>query len=134
VRLIYISVVMTGNGGLHRNYKGRASHMGNIGKLPPHRKIQAKVFEEVLKERFYQDRKWGPKIDDTQTTPWMWSAYICNYATKWMKDPLHFTRDDTGEFYDRMIQVSAIAAAACESVLRQREMHGKTFYEPEKIE
>jgi len=91
--LIYISVVMTGNGGLHRNYKGRASHMGNIGKLPPHRKIQAKVFEEVLKERFYQDRKWGPKIDDTQTTPWMWSAYTCNYATKWMKDP--FTLPET---------------------------------------
>ena len=55
----------------------------------------------------------------------MWTAYVCSYATKWMKD-----REDTNEFYDRMIETAAIAAAACESVLRQRDMNGKTFYEP----
>ena len=30
-----------------------------------------------------------------------------------------------------MIQTSAIAAAAAESVLRPRDTHGKTFYESE---
>ena len=49
---------------------------------------------------------------------------------KWMKDPFNFTREDTDEFYDRMIQTAAIATAAAESVVRQRDMNGKTFYEP----
>ena len=82
-----------------------------------------------MKERRYQDRQWGQQVDDTLNTPWMWCAYICSYATKWMKDPHRWTREDTEEFYDRMIQTSAIAAAAAESVLRQRDAHGKTFYE-----
>jgi hypothetical protein len=47
-----------------------------------------------------------------------------------MKDPFNFTREDTDEFYDRMIQTAAIATAAAESVVRQRDMNGKTFYEP----
>jgi hypothetical protein len=55
---------------------------------------------------------------------------VCSYATKWRKDPFRFKREDTNEFYDRMIETAAIAAAACESVLRQRDMNGKTFYEP----
>ena len=90
-----------------------------------------KVFEDVLTERRYQDRQWGHGVDDTKNTPWMWTAYVCSYATKWMKDPFRFKREDTNEFYDRMIETAAIAAAACESVLRQRDMNGKTFYEPD---
>jgi hypothetical protein len=45
------------------------------------------LFEDVLKERLYQDRQWGPEVDDTLNTPWMWCAYLCGYATKWMKEP-----------------------------------------------
>ena len=90
---------------------------------------QQRVFEDVLKERLYQERKWGQDVDDTLNTPWMWCAYLCSYATKWMQNPHRWTRGDTEEFYDRMIQTSAIAAAAAESVLRQRATHGKTFYE-----
>ena len=96
---------------------------------PPQSRWQQKVFEDVLKERRYQERQWGPNVDDNLNTPWMWCAYICSYATKWMKNPHLWTRDDTEEFYDRMIQTSAIAAAAAESILRQRDTHGKTFYE-----
>src|SRR6478672_5293811 len=70
------------------------------------------------------------RANDTKNTPWMWTAYLCSYATKWMKDPFRYKREDTNEFYDRMIETAAIAAAACESVLRQRDMNGKTFYEP----
>jgi hypothetical protein len=104
---------------------------------PPQLRWQQKVFEDVLKERRYQDRQWGLQVDDTLNTPWMWCAYICSYATKWMQNPHRWTREDTEEFYDRMIQTSAIAAAAAESVLRQRATHGKTFYEsdppPEEV-
>ena len=98
------------------------------GTAMPQSRWQNKVFEDVLKERRYQERQWGD-VDDTLNTPWMWCAYICSYATKWMQNPHRWTREDTEEFYDRMIQTSAIAAAAAESVLRQREAHGKTFYE-----
>jgi hypothetical protein len=59
----------------------------------------------------------GQDVDDTLNTPWMWCAYICGYATKWMKNPHRWTREDTEEFYDRMVETSAIAAAAAESVL-----------------
>ena len=94
----------------------------------PQSRWQKKVFDDVLKERRYQEHQWGD-VDDTLNTPWMWCAYICSYATKWMQNPHRWRREDTEEFYDRMIQTSAIAAAAAESILRQRDTHGKTFYE-----
>ena len=100
------------------------------GTAMPQLRWQKRVFEDVLKERRYQERQWGD-VDDTLNTPWMWCAYICSYATKWMQNPHRWTREDTEEFYDRMIQTSAIAAAAAESVLRQRDSRGKTFYESE---
>jgi hypothetical protein len=106
-----------------------SARKGSTMRHPPQSRWQQKVFEDVLKERRYQERQWGPDVDDNLNTPWMWCAYICSYATKWMKNPHLWTRDDTEEFYDRMIQTSAIAAAAAESILRQRETHGKTFYE-----
>ena len=59
---------------------------------------QTTVSEDVLRERLYQDRQWGHEVDDTRNTPWMWTAYICSYATKWMKDPFNFTREDTMNF------------------------------------
>ena len=77
----------------------------------PQLRWQKRVFEDVLKERRYQERQWGD-VDDTLNTPWMWCAYICSYATKWMQNPHRWRREDTEEFYDRMIQTSAIAAAA----------------------
>jgi hypothetical protein len=70
---------------------------------PPQSRWQQKVFEDVLKERLYQDPQWGPEVDDTLNTPWMWCTYLCGYATKWMKNPHRWTREDTEEFYDRMI-------------------------------
>jgi hypothetical protein len=32
---------------------------------PPESRWQQKVFEDVLKERRYQDRQWGQEVDDT---------------------------------------------------------------------
>jgi hypothetical protein len=75
---------------------------------PPRSRRQQRVFDDVLKERRYQDRQWGQEIDDTLNTPWMWCAYVCGYAMKWMKNPHRWTRKDTEEFYDRMIRERAL--------------------------
>ena len=53
---------------------------------PPQSRWEQKVFEDVLKARRYQDRQWGQEVDDTLNTPWMWCAYLCSYATKWMQN------------------------------------------------
>jgi hypothetical protein len=37
---------------------------------------QEKVFEDVLKERLYQDRQWGQDVDDKLNTPWMLRVYL----------------------------------------------------------
>jgi hypothetical protein len=47
-----------------------------------------------------------------------------------MRDPHKWTREDTDDFYDAMTETAAICAAAAESVLRQRNKNGRTFYEP----
>ena len=102
---------------------GRLSaRKGSTTRHPPQSRWQQKVFEDVLEgEALLWSAIWGPNVDDNLNTPWMWCAHICSYATKWMKNPHHWTREDTEESYDRMIQTSAIAAAAAESILRQRE-------------
>ena len=41
-----------------------------------------------------------------------------------------WTREDTDDFYDAMIETAAVCAAAAESVLRQRNKNGRTFFEP----
>src|SRR5574339_567487 len=68
------------------------------GPTMPQSPWQQRVFEDVLKERRYQERKWGQDVDDTLNTPWMWCAYLCSYATKWMQNPHRWTRGDTEEF------------------------------------
>ena len=59
---------------------------------------QQRVFQDVLKERRYQERKWGQNVDDTLNTPWMWCAYLTSYATKWMKDPWDILIESEGKF------------------------------------
>ena len=51
---------------------------------------QTTVSEDVLRERLYQDRQWGHEIDDTRNTPWMWTSYLCSYATKVDERPVQF--------------------------------------------
>ena len=72
----------------------------------------------------------GAKIDDTKNDPWRWTTYISHCAVRWMRDPHKWTREDTDDFYDAMTETAAICAAAAESVLRQRNKNGRTFYEP----
>ena len=62
---------------------------------------------------------WGHETDDTKNDPWRWSTYISHCAVRWMRDPHKWTREDTDDFYDAMIETAAICAAAAESVLRR---------------
>ena len=88
------------------------------------------VYEEIQEEREYQNQKWGTEVDDSKNTPWMWAAYIGQYATRWMVGSfLPLKRDVTNEFRTCMIKVASIAIAAVESIDRQREKNKNTFYE-----
>jgi hypothetical protein len=88
------------------------------------------IFAEIEIERAYQDTRWGTDKDDTLNTPWMWAAYIAGYATKWLAGTfLPLTPTVTDDFRAKMVKTAAIAVAAIESVDRQREANGKTFYE-----
>lgn len=88
------------------------------------------IYDEIRKEREYQDGKWGHETDDTLNTPWMWASYIGQYATKWMSGTFApLGRDVTDNFRTCMIKVAAIAVAAIESIDRQRHDGGTTFFE-----
>lgn len=88
------------------------------------------VFENIMRVRSMQDRMWGHELDDTLNDPWRWCAYISYCSVRWMRDPHSWTREDTDNFYDAMIETAAVCAAAAESIARQRQENGHTFYEP----
>ncbi len=79
------------------------------------------VFDQIMRFRAVQSRMWGNKIDDTMNDPLRWSTFISHCAVRWLRDPHKWTRDDTDEFYDAMIETAAICAAAAESITRQRK-------------
>lgn len=89
------------------------------------------IWDEILEEREYQTKKWGVEADDTLNTPWMWAAYIGQYATKWMAGTfLPLKGSVVDHFRECMIKVASLAVAAVESIDRQRAADkGKTFYE-----
>lgn len=89
-----------------------------------------KILDEIKAEREYQQEKWGDDTDDGLNTPWMWAAYIGQYATRWMVGSfLPLKTSVTDEFRKCMVKVATLAVAAIESIDRQREKNGKTFYE-----
>ena len=88
------------------------------------------IYKEIVAERTYQKEKWGNEVDDTLNTPWMWAAYISQYATKWMAGTfLPLKPDVTDTFRKAMVKVATLAIAAIESVDRQRANNERTFYE-----
>ena len=92
--------------------------------------IRDPIFEEIDKERRYQQDKWGNGADDAKNTPWHFTAYISQYVGKWMAGTWAPLQSDTvTAFRTAMVKVAAIAVAAIESVDRQRAATGKTFYE-----
>lgn len=90
------------------------------------------IFKEIDAERSYQDERWGKDTDDTVNTPWMWTAYIALYSSKWMAGTLMpLKRDVVSAFRTMMIKTASIAIAAVESIDRQRSENGRCFYEEE---
>jgi hypothetical protein len=71
------------------------------------------VIDEVVAERLRQDEKWGgPEADDSRKDEFAWTADIQAYTT-WANQ---MARMGSGEKYRRrMMQVAALAVAACES-------------------
>ncbi len=88
------------------------------------------IYDEIETERKYQRKRWGNDADDTSNTPFHFASYIAHYATRWMAGEwVPLRRGTTDAFRQAMVKVAAIAVAAIESVDRQREDNGKTFYE-----
>ena len=92
--------------------------------------IDPELIHELELERGYQKDRWGTEADDKLNTPWMWAAYIGQYATKWMRGTfLPLQSSVTNDFRSCMIKVATLAIAAVESIDRQRKQNEKTFYE-----
>jgi hypothetical protein len=92
------------------------------------------IFSVLKKEREYQTAKWGNEADDTMNTPNDFVSYISNYSTRWFKGG--FAPYDTktvDEFRISMLKTAALAIAAVESIDRQREEAGHTFFEVEGV-
>jgi hypothetical protein len=101
-----------------------AKDMASGDLLESHKKLEEyplrgdpSVFDQIMRARAVQDRMWGREVDDTKNDPWRWSTYISHCAVRWMRDPHKWTREDTDDFYDAMIETAAICAAAAESVV-----------------
>lgn len=75
------------------------------------------IFEEIAEERARQDSKWGgPQIDDCRKTPECWCQDLEAYIV-WARQ---MNRMGSPEKYRRrMLQVAALAVAACESFDRK---------------
>lgn len=93
------------------------------------------IYEAIRQEREYQVGKWGNDADDTLNTPNDFVSYITKYATTWFPGGFEpYTTGTVDEFRTSMLKVAALAVAAVESIDRQREEAGHTFYEVESLE
>ncbi len=71
------------------------------------------VYDQIALERKRQDEKWGgPAHDDTVQTTDAWCDDIIAYTT-WAKQMARMK--SPAEYRHRMMQVAALAVAACES-------------------
>jgi hypothetical protein len=88
------------------------------------------VFAAIKAERDYQIGRWGNSADDELNEPNDFVSYISNYSTKWFPGGFTpYTPETVEQFRTSMIKTAAIAVAAIESIDRQREEAGHTFYE-----
>lgn len=88
------------------------------------------VIEAVAKEREYQVARWGLEADDTLNTPNDFVSYITRYSSRWFPGGFApYTTETVNDFRESMVKVATLAIAAVESVDRQREEAGHTFYE-----
>lgn len=88
------------------------------------------IFNEIAKEREYQVGRWGNDTDDTVNEPNDFVAYMMAYSTRWFPGGFApYSPETVDAFRKSMVKTAAIAVAAIESIDRQREEAGHTFYE-----
>jgi hypothetical protein len=88
------------------------------------------ILKEIAAEREYQKERWGNNADDTLNTPNDFIAYMNAYSTRWFPGGFApYAPETVDQFRKSMLKTAAIAVAAMESVDRQREAAGRTFYE-----
>ena len=88
------------------------------------------ILDEISDEREYQEGKWGNDADDQINTPNDFIAYMNAYSTRWFPGGFTpYTPETVDAFRKSMVKTAAIAVAAIESVDRQRDEAGHTFYE-----
>lgn len=88
------------------------------------------VYDEIRKEREYQDGKWGHKADDTLNTPNDFIAYMNAYSTRWFPGGFTpYTPEVVDAYRKSMLKTAALAVAAIESLDRQRQEKGSAFFE-----
>ncbi len=88
------------------------------------------IFGEVNYELDYQQVKFGTTADDTKNTPNDWNSFISHFGTRWFPGGFAPYKTATVDaFRTAMVKVAALAVSAIESIDRQRETNGKTFYE-----
>ncbi len=87
--------------------------------------MREQIFEEINKEREYQDQKWGSEFDDRNTVN-DWATYISIYAGH---------AADMGNIHDieqqrlHMLKVASLAVAALETFDRNNGFAPR-HYEP----
>lgn len=88
------------------------------------------IYGSIRQEREYQVGKWGNDADDNLNTPNDFVSYINAFSTKWFPGGFApYTTETVDAFRESMVKVAALAVAAIESVDRQRDEAGHTFYE-----
>lgn len=93
------------------------------------------ILNEIANERLYQEEKWGNNADDTKNTPNDFVSYISCYSTYWFDGGFApYSPETVNAFRKSMVKTAALAVAAIESVDRQRENSGGTFYETNRKE
>ncbi len=74
------------------------------------------ILNEIMNERASQDKKWGGAEHDDHHGPDDWCDYIIAYAT-WARQMNVY--NSSVKYRKRMMQVAALAIAACESYDRK---------------
>lgn len=74
----------------------------------------ARVFQDIARERAYQDRKWGGPEHDATETPPQWMAYRQPYQGR----ALARYYSDPAEYRRQIVKLAALAVAEIEALDR----------------
>jgi hypothetical protein len=77
------------------------------------------VYDEIKAERERQDAKWGGPGHDDAEPPMAWVDYITRYASWAGMMALMGGAEGRAKYRRRMMQVAALAVAACEAFDRK---------------